>query len=147
MSPMAGTTTDVDKRILLLTGKKYRMWAFCMKARLMKKGLWHFINIGPTADEKQEECDAFDFLVSTISVSILSGVIDAKDEWEKLRKLYASTDASIIVAIEDEIHRLKYASGAIEDHSNEFRLLIARHKSAGGDMSATSAALPALRTN
>ena len=69
----------------------------------MKKGLWHFVNIGPTADEKQEECDAFDLLVSAISESILSRGIDAtsaKDVWEKLRKLYASTDASIIVAID-----------------------------------------------
>jgi len=61
--------------------------------------------------------------------------------WEKLRKLYASTDASIVVAIEDEIHRFKYSSGSMADHFNEFRVLIARHQSAGGDMHATSVAL------
>jgi hypothetical protein len=65
---------------------------------------------------------------------------------EKLRKLYASTNASIVVAIEDEIYRFKYSSGSMEDHFNEFRLLIARQKSAGGDMSVTSVALAALST-
>jgi len=59
MSSMASTTTDVDKRILLLTGKNYNIWAFLMKARLMKKRLWHVVNTGPTADEKQDECDEF----------------------------------------------------------------------------------------
>jgi hypothetical protein len=66
--------------------------------------------------------------------------------WEKLRKLYASTDASIVVAIEDEIRRFKDSSGSMKDHFNEFRLLVARHKSAGGDMSVTSVAPAALRT-
>jgi len=51
-----------------------------------------------------------------------------------------------VVATEDETHRFKYSSGSMEDHFNEFRLTIARHKSVGGDMSATSVALAALRT-
>jgi hypothetical protein len=34
----------------------------------------------------------------------------------------------------------------MEDNFNDFRLLIARNKSAGGDMSATSVALTAMRT-
>jgi len=53
----------------------------------------------------------FDFLVSTISESISFRVLyatAAKDVWEKLRKLNASTDASTVVPIEDEIHRFKY---------------------------------------
>jgi hypothetical protein len=41
-----------------------------MKARLMKNGLWHVVNTCPTAHKKQEECDTFDPLVSTISESI-----------------------------------------------------------------------------
>jgi hypothetical protein len=109
-----------------------------MKARLLKKGLWHVVNTGPTGEEKREKCDAFDFLVSTISESILSRVLDAttaSDMWQKLRKLYASTDASIVIAIEGQIHRFKNSSGSMENHFNEFRLLIARLKSAGGDMS------------
>ena len=68
------------------------------------------------------------------------------DVWEKLRKLYASTDASLVVAIEDEIRRFKHSSGSMEDHFNEFRLLLARHKSAGGDMSGTRVALAELPT-
>ena len=60
--------------------------------------------------------------------------------WEKLRKLYASTAASIVAATEDEIRRFKYLNGSMEDHFNEFRLVIARHKSTGGDMSGTSVA-------
>jgi hypothetical protein len=48
-----------------------------MKARLVKQGLWYGVNTGLTAEEKQEECDAFDFLVSTVSESILSRVLDA----------------------------------------------------------------------
>jgi len=134
MSPMTATTADVDKQILLLTGENCTMWAFWMKARLLKKGLWRVLNTGSTTDE---EYDAFDFLVSTCSESILSRLLDAKtanDLWQKLRKLYAST--SIVVAIEDEIHRFKYSSGSMEDHFNEFGLLISRHGSAGGDMSA-----------
>ena len=47
---MAATTTDVDKRVLLLTGKNCTMWTFWMKAGLMKKGLWHVVNTGPTAE-------------------------------------------------------------------------------------------------
>jgi len=144
MSPMTATTADVDKQILLLTGENCTMWAFWMKARLLKKGLWRVLNTGSTTDE---EYDAFDFLVSTCSESILSRLLDAKtanDLWQKLRKLYAST--SIVVAIEDEIHRFKYSSGSMEDHFNEFGLLISRHGSAGGDMSAISVALVALRT-
>ena len=35
-----------------------------------------------------------------------------------------------MVAIEDEIRRFKYSNRSMEDHFNEFRLLIARHKSA-----------------
>ena len=53
------------------------MWAFWMKARLMKKGLWKVVDSDAIADEKQEECDAFDLLITTISESILSRVIDA----------------------------------------------------------------------
>jgi len=30
MSPMTATTADIDKRILLLTGKNHTMWAFWM---------------------------------------------------------------------------------------------------------------------
>jgi hypothetical protein len=45
-------------------------------------------------------------------------------------KLYASTNASIIVAIEDEIHHSRYSGRSMEYHFNDFRLLIARHKSA-----------------
>jgi len=52
----------------------------------------------------------------------------------------------MIVAIEDGIHRFKYASGSSEELFDDFRLIIARHESAGGDMSATSVALAALRT-
>ena len=124
MSPMTATTTDVDIRILLLTGKNCTMWAFWIKARLVKKGIWHVVNAGPTTEEKQDECDASDFLVSTISESILSTVFDAStanDVWEKLRELYASTDASIVGAIEDEICRFKYSSGSMEYHFNRIQ--------------------------
>jgi hypothetical protein len=31
------------------------MWAFWMKAALMKKGFRHILNTGPTGDEKPEE--------------------------------------------------------------------------------------------
>jgi hypothetical protein len=97
-------TTDVEKRVLLLTGKSQTTWAFWMKARLLEKGLCRVVN---TAQEKPKQCDAFDFVVSTISEPILSRILDAitaKDVWGKLRELYASTDASIVVAIEDGIH-------------------------------------------
>ena len=67
---MAATKTDVDKRILVLTRKNHTMWAFWMKARLLKKGLWHVVNTDPTADEEQEECDAFDLLFITNSDSV-----------------------------------------------------------------------------
>jgi hypothetical protein len=40
------------------------MWAFWMKARLLKKGHWRIVSTGPSAEEKQEQCDAFDFIVS-----------------------------------------------------------------------------------
>jgi hypothetical protein len=86
--------------------------SFLDESRTREKGLWHVFNTGLTADGKQEECYTFGLLVSTISESILSRVIDAtsaKDVSEKLRKLYASTDGSIIVAIDDEIHRYKYS--------------------------------------
>jgi hypothetical protein len=79
----------------------------------------------------------------------LSRVIDAtsaKGLWEKLQKLYGSTDASIIVAIEDEIYRFKCSRRSMEEHFNDFRLLIQREKSAGGEMSATSVTLATLRT-
>ena len=62
MSSMAATSDDFDKRILLLTGENYTMWALWMKARLMKKGLWHVVHTGPSAYENQEEYDAFDLL-------------------------------------------------------------------------------------
>jgi len=68
---MVAITTDVDKRILLLTGKNYTVWDFWLKARLMKKGLSHVVNTGPTADEKQEECNANNATHST-SLSVLS---------------------------------------------------------------------------
>jgi hypothetical protein len=45
-----------------------------------------------------------------------------------------------VAATEDEIRRFKYLNGSMEDHFNEFRLVIARHKSTGGDMSGTSVA-------
>jgi hypothetical protein len=54
----------------------------------------------------------------------------AEDVWEKLRKLYASADASNVVVIENEIHHLKYSSGSMEEHFNQFRYVIERHKSA-----------------
>jgi len=47
MSPMTATTADIDKRILLLTGKNHTMWAFWMKARLLKKDLWRVVDTGP----------------------------------------------------------------------------------------------------
>jgi hypothetical protein len=50
------------------------------------------------------------------------------------------------IAIEVVIRRFKNSSGSMQEHFNEFRLLIARHKSAGADMSATSVALASLRT-
>ena len=80
------------------------MWAFWMKARLMKKGLWEVVDSDPIADEKQEECDAFHLLITTISEWILSRVIDAtsaRNVWQKLRKLYASRNATLVVAIEE----------------------------------------------
>jgi len=57
-----------------------------MKARFMKKSLWHVVNTGPSADEKQEQCDTFDLLVGTISGLLLSRVYgtSAKNVWEKL---------------------------------------------------------------
>ena len=88
MTQMTATTTHSDKGILLLTGKNYTMWAFWMKARLLEKGLWHVVNTSRTAESKQEECDAFDLLVSTSSESVFSrvlGATSAKDVCEKLR--------------------------------------------------------------
>jgi hypothetical protein len=75
---MTAGTTDVDKRILLVTGKNYNMYAFWVKARLLNKGLWDVVNTGrtPTVEERQVECDALDLLVSSISESILSRVLD-----------------------------------------------------------------------
>jgi hypothetical protein len=34
------------------------------------------------------------------------------------------TDASIVVAIKDEIHRFKYSSGSMEERFNDLRLFI-----------------------
>jgi len=53
------------------------MLPFWMKVRLMKKDLWYVVNTGPTVDEKQQECEAFNLLVKTISESISSRDIDA----------------------------------------------------------------------
>ena len=36
------------------------------------------VNSDATTEEKLEECDAFDFLVSTLSESILSTVLDGR---------------------------------------------------------------------
>ena len=34
------------------------------------------MSTGPSAEEKQEQCDAFDFIVSNTSESILTRVVD-----------------------------------------------------------------------
>ena len=48
--------------------------------------------------------------------------------------------------LKNEIHRFKYSSGYMQELFNEFRLLIARHKSAEGDMSANKRCTSRLRT-
>ena len=63
---MAATSTDVDKRILRVTGQNYSMWAFWMKTRLLKKGLWRVVNTGPTTEEKPGECDAMHSTVLSV---------------------------------------------------------------------------------
>ena len=58
----------------------------------------------------------------------------------KTQKTLPSAEASIVVVIENEIHRFKNSSGSIGDPFNGFELLIASHNSA------TSVALAAPRT-
>jgi hypothetical protein len=43
---------------------------FLDASKTHEEGSWHVVNTGPTADEEQEECDAFDLLFSTNSDSV-----------------------------------------------------------------------------
>jgi hypothetical protein len=80
MGPNAASAMlEPEKRTLLLTGKKYTLWAFWMRGRLLKKGL----GVICSEDEKdsrltpEKEAEAFDLLLSSMSESTLSRVLTA----------------------------------------------------------------------
>jgi len=88
MSPTAAfAMLEPEKRTLLLTGKNYTLWAFWMQGRLLKKGL----GVVCSEDEKdsgltpENEAEAFDLLLSSMSVSTLSTASSARDIWVMLR--------------------------------------------------------------
>jgi hypothetical protein len=152
MSPTAAfAMLEPENRSLLLTGKNYTLWAFWIRARLLKKGL----GVICSEDKKdsrltpEKEIEAFDLLLSSMTESTLSRVLtatSARDIWVILRKLYAGKHASTALAYEYEIHQQRYKDGtSIEDHFNNFRVLVAQYHAVGGTMSDVSVALAMLR--
>ena len=104
MSPTAAfAMLEPENRSLLLTGKNYTLWAFWIRARLLKKGL----GVICSEDKKdsrltpEKEIEAFDLLLSSMTESTLSRVLtatSARDIWVILRKLYAGKHASTAFA-------------------------------------------------
>jgi hypothetical protein len=74
---------EPEKRTLLLTGKKYTLWAFWMQGRLLKKGL----GLICSEDEKdsrltpEKEAEAFDLCLSSMRESTLSRVLTTKTKF------------------------------------------------------------------
>ena len=117
---------EPEERTLLLTGKKYTLWAFWMRGRLLEKGL----GVICSEDEKdsrltaEKGAEAFYLLLSSMSEFTLSRVLTAtraRDVWVILRKLDASKHARTALAYENEVDQQRYRDGtSIEDHFNEF---------------------------